>query len=569
MNLENRKYIIIGIFVTIILIFLIRLFSLQVIQDKWKKKAANITERKITIYPSRGLIYDRNGKLLVANRPVYDLMVVPTKVSIKDTVKFCDLVGITKQEFKKKMKKATTPPNSPYKASIFEKQIKGDNYAKIAQHLFRYKGFYGQKRTLRSYKMGIAPHTLGYVSEVNATTVKNNSYYQAGDLIGASGLEKEYEKYLRGRKGVKYVVVDVFNNKKGPYMDGAYDTLAKPAKDLTTTLDAELQKYGEKLMKNKIGSIVAIEPSSGEILAMVSSPSYNPNKLVGRVRSKHYPKLSKDTLRPLFNRTLNSEYPPGSIFKIVQSLIGMNEGILTPKTEFYCDGSVIGDHVSPGYYNLFEAIRSSSNMYFYLAFKKMILRGKKDDVFKDARYGLKIWKNQVTSLGIGKKLDVDCGDTKAGFVPGPKYYNKIYGKGRWGFSTIYSLSIGQGELILTPLHMANFTSIIANRGSYYMPHVVKRIGDTIPIDKKYRKKRQTKFDSSYFNIPIKAMEAVVESPQGTARRAKSDSIKILGKTGTVQNPHGEDHSVFIAFAPKDEPKIALATYVENAGFGGT
>ncbi len=569
MNNVNRKYILATIVIVVGVIFSIRLFYLQVIDDRWKIKAANITERKITVYPSRGLIYDRNGELLVANTAVYDLMVVPKDVDITDTADFCELVGITREEFRVKMEKAVSPPHSPYTASIFEKQVPGDEFAPIAQKLYKYKGFYGQSRTLRTYPDSIAAHVLGYVSEVSRKTVNQEPYYQPGDYIGASGIEKTYEKHLRGEKGVRYVVVDVFNNEKGPYKGGAYDTLARPAKDLVTTLDAGLQEYGERLMEGKVGSIVALEPSTGEVLALLSSPAYDPNQLVGRVRSENYSRLQKDSLKPLFNRALLSLYPPGSIFKIVQSLVGQQEGILKPSTTFYCDGSVIGDHVSPGYYNLFQGIKRSSNMYFYKAFKRMIQQGIADNIFSDSRIGLRKWKEHVQTFGLGKELDLDIGNLKSGNIPGPEYYDRIYGKGRWAFSTIYSLSIGQGELALIPLQMANLASIIANRGYYHDPHVVKRIGREGDKPDQYKVRHYTSIDSSYFELPIRAMQAVVEEPGGTARRARIDGVAICGKTGTVENPHGEDHSVFMAFAPREDPKIAIAVYVENAGFGGT
>ncbi|MFB6257080.1 MAG: penicillin-binding protein 2 [Flavobacteriales bacterium] len=566
--MTGRKYLVIALIILTGSVFIIRLFFLQVVQEKWSLKAANITERRIPIYPSRGLIYGRDSNLLVANKAVYDLRVVPRKVGDIDTAEFCDLIGISREAFKSKMQEARK--RSPFTASTFEKQIPAKDYARIAQNLYKFPGFFGVSRTLRSYPDSIAPHVLGYVSEVGPKTLDTSDYYEKGDYIGASGIEASYEKYLRGRKGVRYVVVDVHNNEKGPYQGGKYDTLAKPAKDLLSTIDAELQAYGERLMQHKEGSIVAIEPSSGEVLSMISSPGYNPNLLVGRVRSKNYSRLKQDSLKPLFNRALRSVYPPGSIFKIVQALVGQEMGVLTPQTTYYCDGSVIKDHVSPGYYNLFAGIKRSSNMYFYRAFQNMVQQGKKEDPFKDARAGLKEWKRMVKAFGFGEELPLDIGSQKGGNVPGPTYYDQVYGKYRWNFQTIYSLSIGQGELGITPIQMANFASTVANRGFYYPPHLVKGIeGEGNRIPQKFRKPRSVGVDRSCFKTSVNAMQAVVEEAGGTAWRAKDDSLTICGKTGTVQNPHGEDHSAFIAFSPKKDPRIAIAVYVENAGYGGS
>ncbi len=568
MNTNIRKYVIMALVLMTAIVFVIRLFYLQMVQEKWTVKAANITERKIPIYPSRGLIYDRDSNLLVGNKAVYDLRVVPREVKDLDTNEFCRLVGITREEFELKMQDARE--RSSYTASTFEKQIPARDYAKIAQKLYKFPGFFGVSRTLRSYPDSIAAHVLGYVSEVGPHTLDTSDYYERGDYIGSSGIERSYERSLRGKKGVRYVVVDVHNNEKGPYKGGAYDTAAVPAKDLISTLDADIQKYGEKLMEHKVGSMVAIEPSTGEVLALVSSPTYDPNLLVGRVRSRNYQQLQKDSLKPLFNRALRSVYPPGSIFKIVQALVGQEMGVLKPSTQYYCDGSVINDHVPPGYYDLFEGIKRSSNMYFYRAFQNMIQQGLRDKPFEDARAGLKKWERMVEAFGFGDELLMDIGNQKGGLVPGPSKYDEMYGKHRWNYRTIYSLSIGQGELGITPLQMANFAATVANRGFYRAPHVVKGIeGRKRSIDTRFKRKFPVGVDSSHFKTPVNAMQAVVEEAGGTAWRARSDSLTICGKTGTVQNPHGEDHSSFIAFSPKKDPKIAIAVYVENAGYGGS
>lgn len=568
MSGDVRKYVILALILITGIVFTFRLFYLQVIQEKWRIKAANITERRIPIYPSRGLIYGRDSNLLVANKAVYDLKVVPRKVKDIDTMAFCRTLGIKKAEFEKRMKEARK--RSPYTASTFEKQIPGKDYARLAQKLYKFPGFFGVSRTLRSYPDSIASQVLGYVSEAGPETVDTSSYYDRGDYIGASGIEAAYEKELRGEKGVRYVVVNVHNNKKGSYKGGVYDTSAVPAKDLLSSLDVELQGYGERLMKNKVGSIVAIEPSTGEVLSLVSSPTYDPNLLVGRVRSRNYQRLQSDTLKPLFNRALRSIYPPGSIFKITQSLVGQEMGVLSPKTQYYCDGSVIKDHVPTGTYDLFQGIKRSSNMYFYRAFQHMIQTEETEDAFVNARKGLSRWKEMVEAFGFGDELPLDIGNQKEGNIPGPEYYDKVYGKHRWNYETIYSLSIGQGELGITPIQMANFAAAVANRGFYYAPHVVKGIeGEGEQIPERFRTPNSVGVDSGHFKVTADAMQAVVEESGGTAWRARSKGQTICGKTGTVQNPHGEDHSSFIAFSPKKDPEIAIAVYVENAGYGGS
>ncbi len=565
-TVERRKYTILIIFISVGLIFLMRLFYLQVIDDQWEKEAANISERKKTVYPARGLVYDRNGTLLVANTAVYDLMVIPKKMNELDTLEFCQLIGITKEEFDAKLEKAIT--YSRYKPSVFEKQIPGEDYAKISEKLYKYRGFYGQSRTLRTYPEKTAAHLLGYISEVNANTIEKNPYYKSGDYIGISGLERTYEEELRGKRGVKYILVDVFNNEKGSYKNGAYDTLAISGKDITTTLDAELQAYGELLMENKIGSIVAIEPGSGELLTLVSSPTYDPNLLVGRIRGKNYAMLDTNQLKPLFNRALMAKYPPGSIFKTVQALIAQQEGVADLNTRFACNKSLVGchNHVSP--LNLQQSVQHSCNPYYYNLVKRIINQRKSTNTFTDSKIGLDIWHHHVTSFGLGLRLDIDLPSVKKGNVPSSEFYDRIYGKGRWAFSTIRSISIGQGEMEVVPLQMANLAAILANKGYYYTPHIVKAIDGADEVLDKFKVKQKVTVDPQYFELVWNGMQDVVEKPGGTARRARVDSLTICGKTGTAQNPHGEDHSVFIAFAPRENPKIALAVYVENSGGGG-
>lgn len=568
MNLNNRQYLIIFIFGLVGLILLIRLFYIQVIADDWKIKAASISERQITIYPSRGLIYDRNGAILVANRAVYDLMIVPKDLNLKDSTGLCELVGIDMPTLRKRIQEAKA--YSLRKPSIFEKQIPAEEFGTIAEQLHKYPGFFGQSRSLRQYPLGVAPHTLGYISEVSPQQIKNNPYYKSGDYIGANGLEKIYEAELRGKRGVKYVVVDVHNNVKGSYANGVLDSIAKSGTSLVSTLDARLQAYGEQLLKNKRGTIVAIEPSTGEILSLVSSPSYDPNLLVGRNRTKNYNQLvANDSLNPLFNRAFNAQYRPGSIFKLVQSLVGLEMGVIEPSTRFRCNRAIIGCHGTHTFDNLKQAIFHSCNPYFYNVYKRIIQQGKHSSIFKDSRIGLSEWRSHVTSFGFGSLLATEFENQKRGYVPDTSFYDRWYGANRWAFSTIYSNSIGEGELGVVPVQMANLAAILANKGYYYRPHLIKAIGKNGNKRAEYLQKNYTSISPNHFELVTDAMQKVVESPSGTARRARINKITVCGKTGTVQNGDFKDHSVFIAFAPKENPKIAIAVYVEYAGFGGT
>lgn len=548
--------------------FLSKLFYLQIYDDSYKDLASQNVIRKITLYPNRGLIFDRNDRLIVQNDPIYDIYVIPKQVSKDaDTALLCKLLSISNASYNDRMKKAKS--YSYYRPSVFLKQITPEDYTKFLEHNFNFPGFYGEIRTTRKYPYATAAHVLGYTGEVDRKLLEKDKYYRSGDYIGISGLEKYFEPYLRGKRGKKFVLVDVLNREKGSFADGNFDTVAISGEKLYTTLDIELQQYGEKLMQNKKGSIVAIDPSTGEVLSLVTSPSYNPNLLTGRERGESFKALQKDTLDPLFNRALMSSYMPGSIFKIVQGLVGQQMEAITPRTTFYCDGSLIGDHVQPGRYGLFEAIKQSSNQYFYLAFKKMIQQGVSESIFKDSKIGLDQWKKHVVSFGLDQELLIDFGVTRPGNIPGSDYYDKMYGEGRWAFSTIYSISIGQGEIEMTPLQMANLAAIIANRGYYYVPHMIRGVSEPGRIDSIYTTKRQTTVDSQYYKVVIDAMQGVLEQEHGTARMSKIDGITICGKTGTVENPHGADHSVFMAFAPRENPKIALGVIVENSGFGST
>lgn len=565
---EDRKFVILGIFLIIGLIFLGRLFFIQVIDDSYQLSANNQALRSVTQYPVRGLIYDRTGKLLVYNEAAYDLMVVPSKVGVIDTGSFCKLLDMSDSVFVDRMKKARK--YSRYRPSVFEKQIPADQWAIISERLYRFNGFYGEKRTLRKYPKATSAHILGYISEVGNSDIAKDNYYKSGDYIGKRGLEKEYEKVLRGTRGKKILMVDVHNRVKGSYRNGRYDTLPVAGKNLVCSIDRDLQAYGEKLMQGKRGSIVAIEPATGEILAMVSAPSYDPNLLVGRPRSKNYKILqANDSLNPLFNRTINAMYRPGSIFKIVQSLIALDENVITEETRFKCNRSIIGCHGSHTNDALVGAIQHSCNPYFYQVYKRLIQRGENPSIFKDANMGLQKWQERVKKFGFGVQLKTDLPGLKRGLVPTPEFYDKWYGKNRWAFSTIYSNSIGEGELQVVPIQMANLAAIIANKGYYYEPHLVKSIGEDSIKRPEFTKKVDTEVDSAYFEPIIEAMYKVVNETGGTARRARMDSIVVCGKTGTVQNDPWPDHSVFMAFAPRENPKIAIAVYVEYSDFGGT
>lgn len=566
-NLTNRKFIVGAIFSIIGLIFIIRLFNVQVVNNKYKLDSANNVLRVITEYPARGLLYDRNGKLLVYNEAAYDLMVIPGQLKKIDTVLFCKLLNIEKSVFIEKVNKAKS--YSRYKPSVFEKELTAENYANIQDQMYQFQGFFVQTRTLRKYPNNNAAHLLGYIGEVNNAVLEKNKYYKSGDYIGKSGIELAYEHLLRGKRGVRKILVDVHNREKGSYNNGLEDTLSVAGKNLTTTIDLDLQTYGELLMQNKTGSIVAIEPQSGEILSLVSSPGYNPNLLVGRSIKTNYPILTKDSLKPLFNRATMAQYPPGSIFKTVQALIALQEGVITENTGFQCVRSLVGCHNHPTATNVAASIKMSCNPYYYFVFKRLIQQGKVKSIFKDSEIGLAKWNQNVKKFGFGGTLHTDIPGVKNGLVPGVDFYNKWYGEGRWAFSTIFSLSIGQGELGVIPIQMANLAAIIANKGYYYPPHVIKKIDgkDSLPPD--LSEKVSVGINSEYFLPIIEGMRGVVDEPGGTARRAKINGITVCGKTGTAQNPHGEDHSVFIAFAPMDNPKIAIAVYVENSGFGGT
>jgi penicillin-binding protein 2 len=560
-------------YVTIIIaaiVLLSRLFALQVVDKSYRISAQNNVLRYVTQYPARGLIYDRKGDLLVYNQAAYDLMVIPGQTEDIDTVELCTILDITRESFDERMTRAIK--FSRYAPSVFLKMVSSETYARLQEVLYRYPGFYAQARTLRKYAYPSAAHVLGYVGEVNNQEIKNDPYYKSGDYIGKTGIEKSYERQLRGRKGLKIFLVDAYNRVKGLYQGGRYDTLSVPGSNIVSTLDIDLQRYGEKLMGDKNGSIVALEPSTGEVLALISTPDYDPSLLVGRIRSDNYTRLQNDTLEPLFNRALMASYPPGSTFKPVNGLIALQEGILSPSYDYFCDNGYYapGIHVACHHFDSFnmpEAITASCNAYFCNAFRLLIDNPK----YGSTAGGLKMWRAYLSEFGFGSKLGIDFANELAGFVPEPEFYDNIYGEKRWRALTILSMAIGQGELGTTPLQMANMTAIIANRGFYHTPHIVKSIdNDTTAIDPAFRNKHEVSVDSSHFEVIIEGMKGVVNGGKSaTATWVAIKDIVMCGKTGTAENPHGPDHSIFVAFAPEKNPQIAIAVYVENTGFGST
>lgn len=564
---DNKKHIIQFIFFLVAIIFLIKLFSLQVIESKYKLAAKDNTVRRIPIYPYRGIIYDRNEKIIVQNIPVFDLMIVKNKAHIEDTTLFCHLLNISVSEFDSIMNSITgLAVNKPMP---FMKQISNEEYHSMEDR-FYFRGFHFAPRVVRSYPYATLANSLGYIAEISKTALNEDTtqYYKQGDFVGKSGIEASYEKELRGKRGAKFVMVNVKGIEQGPYHEGKFDSLPEPGTNLISTIDIELQQYGELLMQNKVGSIVAIEPKTGEILSIISSPSYDPNLLTGRLYSQNYSVLLRDSLKPLFDRATNAGYPPGSIFKLLQAAIFLEEGLVTKNQSIYVDRYPnMGDHSPAGYYTIHDAIRRSSNWYFAKMYKRLLQRGVLRDAEEDAEIGFDNWRNYVLKFGLGHKLGSDISHEKGGFVPSNSYYDRYYGDKGWKASTIISNAIGQGELLVIPLQMANFSAIIANKGYYIRPHLIKGIGSTDTLRPEFKQKISVGIEERHFEVIIDAMEAVIAN--GTARRAFLKDIVVCGKTGTAENPHGEDHSVFVAFAPKDDPKIAISVYVENAGFGGT
>ena len=565
---KDRRLFFYFLFGASILILLLRLINIQIIDSSYKLSANNNVIKAVKLYPERGYIYDRNGTLLVSNQRAFDLMVIPRQVKKMDTLTFCRIIDIEKDYFDNQLKKATR--YSRNRASIFIKEVSKQTAAKIQEQLYQFSGFYLQERTMREYPEKSAAHILGYVSQVPDYILKKNNYYKKNDNYGMTGVENSYEKELRGTQGVKYVIRDVWNAPKGSFQNGKYDSIAVNGKDLELTIDNELQKYAEQLMQNKKGSIVAIEPGTGEILTLVSSPYYDPNLLIGRSRSPNFNRMYKDANKPLFDRSLLAEYPPGSTFKLLNALIGLQEDVIYSGTRFSCDMGwrfspklKIGCHAHDSPLNLTESIAQSCNAYYCNTFRRII------EKYNNAEKGYDNWRNHILSFGLGNFLNNDLYTGRKGRVPSVDFYNRQYGKKRWKAPTVISLAIGQDALVVSPIQMANMCAAIANRGYYFTPHIVRKIDGKPLTDSTFTVAKQTSIDEKHFKTIIYGMEKVYTGKYGTAKTAQVKNIEICGKTGTAENPHGEDHSIFIAFAPKDKPQIAIAVYIENGGWGST
>ena len=572
-NLEKRKYIIGGFVVLIALIYLVRLFDLQLADEKYKQSADSNAFLKKTVYPSRGLIYDRNGELVVFNQPAYDVMLIPRDVQPFDTLDFCATLNITPENLRKRfadMKdKRLNPGYSSYTPQRLIAQLSAQDYGRLQEKLYRFPGFFIQKRILRQYKHPTAANVLGNIREVSRDDIERDDYYAAGDYTGDLGIEKSYEQYLRGVKGVGILIRDARGRIQGRYEDGARDIEPISGRDLRLSLDIKLQQYAESLMVGKRGAVVAIEPATGEILCMVSMPNYDPTLLVGRQRGQNYKKLVQDDSWPLFDRALMGAYPPGSTFKPTQGLIFLQEGIIDLHTTYPCShgyisgGLRVGCHPHGSPLPLKPALQTSCNAFFCWGFKAMIDRRSK---YGTSAKAFEIWKNHLVSMGYGYRLGVDLPGESRGFIPNAKFYDKFYKEGRWSANTIISVAIGQGEILATPLQIANLSATIANRGHFITPHVVKAIQDTV-MPEDITRVRYPSVESHYYADVAEGMRMAVTG--GTCRRAAIPGIEVCGKTGTAQNPHGKDHSAFMGFAPYQEPKIAVAVYVENGGWGAT
>jgi penicillin-binding protein 2 len=562
----DRKYIIGAIILLIAFIFTIRLFSLQVIESSYKLSAETNTRRMEILYPARGLIYDRNGHMIANNQPSYDLRIAPYELEAFDSLELCGILGIDIQTLRDGIYKVINFPEE--RRNAFMKQLSPITFGSLKEKQYKFPGFYFSTRTLRKYQREIAPHLLGYVGEVDSSNIKMDPYYELGDYYGVSGVELTYEKYLRGVKGRKYKQIDVHGREMGSYRYGKYDSDAQAGKHIYISIDADLQAYGELLMQNFKGSIVAIEPETGEVLALVSAPIYNPSLLVGRERQTNYEKLKNDSLKPLYNYAIQALYPPGSTFKPVNALVALQEGTIVNSTAFYCyqgfhaKGITVGCHSHTTPLDLPHAIQNSCNGYFCNVFLRIL----DDPDYKDTEEAYANWRSHLVTFGFSNPLGIDLPYEKSGLIPKPDYYDRYYGKGRWKPLTIISMAIGQGEVLTTPLQIANLAAIIANRGYFYTPHVIKKIQGEEAIDSKFTTQHKVSIDTGYFRVVVRGMEMGVNEG-GTGAIAKLDSIKICGKTGTAENPHGEDHSVFMAFAPMDNPKIAIAVYVEHGVWG--
>ena len=565
---ENRKFVIVGVVITIVLVYIVRLFNLQILSDEYKEYADSNAFLYKTVYPSRGVMYDRTGKLLVSNQPAYDVMVCMRKVKDLDTLAFCQSLGITREFFDKRMadvkNRRLNPGYSSYTDQLFLSQLTAEDFAMFQEQLYKFEGFSIQRRAIRQYNYPVAGHLFGDLGEVSKKNIADDDYYVQGDFIGKQGIESFYEKYLRGKKGKEVLLRDAYGRVQGHFQDGAKDEAPVPGKNLTLSIDIELQALAERLLQNKIGSVVAIEPSTGEVLCLASSPTFNPQLLTGRQRGENHRLLSLDKQKPLLNRAIQGTYPPGSTFKTSQALTYLHEGIITPETLFPCahgfrfKGLHVGCHPHGSPIALVPSLATSCNSYFCWGLYRMI----GSEQYSSSQEALTRWKDHMVSMGFGYRLGIDLPGEARGFIPNSAFYDKWYG-GRWNGLTVISISIGQGEVTLTPLQIANLGATIANRGYYIAPHVVKGIQDE-SIDSLYTTPKYTMVDKHHYETVVEGMRDAVLN--GTCRAADLPGFEVCGKTGTAQN-RGKDHSAFMGFAPMHDPKIAVAVYVENGGFG--
>lgn len=569
-NLENRRFVIGGVALAIVLVYIIRLFTIQLLSDDFKKNADSNAFLKKIDYPSRGAIYDRNGKLMVYNQPSYDIMVVMNEAKGHiDTLELCNALGISKEYFVKRMDdikdRNKNPGYSRFTEQLFMTQLSDREFSVFREKMFRFPGFYVQKRSIRQYTYPYAAHVLGDIGEVSVSDIEEDNYYQPGDYIGKLGVEKYYEKELRGEKGVQIMLRDAHGRIQGSYHNGKFDRRPVAGRDLTLSIDVKLQALGERMLQGKIGSIVAIEPATGEVLAMVSSPTYDPRNLVGRQRSKAHVALSRNVWKPLLNRSIMGQYPPGSTFKTTQALTYQTEGIITPNTMFPCHhgfsyrGLHVGCHGHASPLNLIEAISTSCNGYFCWGLYYMLGNRRK---YGNVQKAMDRWRDYMVSMGFGYKLGIDLPGEKRGLIPNASFYDRAYHKS-WNGLTVISIAIGQGEVNLTPLQIANLGATIANRGYFYTPHVVRKV-QGLPLDTAFTHRHRTMASVRAYSAVVAGMRS--SALKGTCKALGHLPFTVCGKTGTAQN-RGQDHSVFMGFAPMDNPKIAIAVYVENGGFG--
>lgn len=570
-DLVKRRYVIGGAVFFVALLFIVRLFFLQIMSDDYKKNADSNAFLKKIQYPSRGVIYDRNDRLLVYNQPAYDITVVMKEMVSLDTADLCQTLNLTpefvRNRFRDMKNRRLNPGYSPYTNQVFMTQLSAEDCGVFQEKLFKFPGFYIQRRTIRQYNYNAGAHILGDIAEVSKSEMEDDEYYLPGDFIGKLGVERSYEKQLRGEKGVEVLLRDAHGRIQGNYMNGKFDKPSVPGKNLVLSLDIDLQMLGERLLEGKIGSIVAIEPETGEVLCMVSSPSYDPHMMIGRNRGKNHNEMARDPWKPLLNRAIMGTYPPGSTFKTTQALTFLQEGIINTGTSYPCFGGFsykglhVGCHGHPSPLSLVPAIATSCNGYFCWGLYYMIGARQKYGTVQKA---MNTWRDYMVSMGFGYTLGIDLPGEKRGMIPNANFYDKAY-RGSWNGLTVISISIGQGEVTATPLQIANLGATIANRGYFVTPRVVKKV-EGEALDSLYTQRRYTKVDASHYDEVVQGMRAAVTG--GTCRMANLPDIEVCGKTGTAQN-HGKDHSAFMGFAPMNNPKIAIAVYVENGGWGAT